>query len=561
VPLLVEVNDVDVTPYVEAVSIDAVGNERSTATIVLEGDAGAPDEDDPVKIYAADGVTVQFGGFVRAVNVRGWADHTDAALLDVEVDGWERVCDWCSISLSYTAPVDLEDVWEDIVIGALAAYGITYTPAATGVTLDPFTVTDMPVVDLVRELRGRTNRLITFLPDKSTTITAWGATSAPQTLTGTTRKRWERVDRGTQSRDRANIVKGLFGPTGQFPTTKQWATNGSASSFEVDIQAAIGGWTQGYVRELDTNGDLVADRTVSGPGAGGYYEWDDTDGRGRLSVAAGSPPAAGYLVWVYTGVFPFAVEAGSGSPPREYRFRNEKIDQYGPATEFVAAVLARVDRPSARLITGTTLYGTGWAPGQALTVNLSQRAAPSATYLIQSVNATCVKDELWRYTITATEGSEPQRTLGDELRALFGGASSGGGGTSVLNIAAGSGGGTGASVPWAYLGGARSTSETIAAAGTYEPVPQSVEFVSPVTYSGRVRVQLRAADSGVEVTARLRNLTDSTTAGTSAAVENTSFEETTFVVSVVAGKRYRLEVTADTNGARVYATGTLEALS
>jgi hypothetical protein len=554
--LRVEVDGNDVSAHVEAVSIDLPGNERATAALVLEGDAGTPAEDDEVEIYAPDGTTLRFGGFVRSASVRGWFDAADDVFVDVELDGWERVCDWCSISLSYATAVALEDVWEDVVTGALATYGITYTPAATGVTLDPFVVTDMPVIDLLRELRTRTGRLITFHPDKSTTITAWGAAAAPKTLTSATRNQWERVDRGTQARARANRVKGLFGPTGQFPTTQRWTTNGSDTSWEVDIQAAIGGWTQGYVRELDTGGVLVADRTLSLPGGGGYYEWDDTDGRGTIAVGAGATPAAGFLEFVHTGVFPFTVEAGSGSPPREYRFRNETVDQYGPAVEVVTRVLASVDRPSARTIQATTIEGTTWSPGQALTVNLSQRSAPSATYLIQLVNATCVKDDLWRYTIDATEGTEPQQSLSDELRSLFGSGASGGG-ASVLNVAPGSGG-TVTAVPWAYLGGARNTAETIASAGTYEPVPQAVEYVAPATYTGRVRVQLRAGSAGVEVTARLRNLTDGATVNTSSGVTSTSFTEVTFVVSIVAGKRYRLELTADTSGARAYGIGSVE---
>src|SRR5690606_28639646 len=103
-------------------------------------------------------------------------------------------------------------------------------------------------------------------------------------------------------------------------------------------------------------------------------------------------------------------------------------------------------------------------------------------------------------------------------------------------------------VPWAYLGGARNTSETIGSAGVYEPVPQVVAYVAGATYTGRVRVSLRAGGAGETVTARLRNVTDSTTAGTSSGVTGVTFTEVTFVVAITAGKRYRLEITSDTNG-------------
>ena len=96
----VVIGGLDVSLYVEAVSIDDRANERATATVVLEGDAGVPDEDDEVAIYGPDGVTVVFGGLVREISERGWRPHTDAVFIDVEVDSWERVCDWCSVSLN-----------------------------------------------------------------------------------------------------------------------------------------------------------------------------------------------------------------------------------------------------------------------------------------------------------------------------------------------------------------------------------------------------------------------------------------------------------------------------
>src|SRR5690606_16705637 len=131
-----------------------------TASIVLEGDAGVPNEDEEVTI--ADGSTL-FGGFVRSARVRGWTDTSDEVFVDVDLDGWERVCDWCSITVSYTSTVAVEDVWEDIVT-VLSVYGITYSKVVTGVELEPFDF-DGPVIDLVRELRGRTPLIYRFNPD------------------------------------------------------------------------------------------------------------------------------------------------------------------------------------------------------------------------------------------------------------------------------------------------------------------------------------------------------------------------------------------------------------
>lgn len=555
----VVIGGLDVSLYVEAVSIDDRANERATATVVLEGDAGVPDEDDEVAIYGPDGVTVVFGGLVREISERGWRPHTDAVFIDVEVDSWERVCDWCSVSLKYDEATALEDIWEDIVTDVLGPnYGITYSKVATGVTIEPFAVTDVTVTDVLRQLRANGKQLIRFLADKSTVIEAWGGSAAPMALTSANRRLFEFVTRGTQARQRANRVKGIFGPTGQFVTTQRWTLDGVATSWEVDIPAARGGWHRGLIAEYNSSGVFQADRTVSPPGGGGYYEWDDTDGRGTIAEGTGTAPSSGFLEWVYTGVFPFTVAAGNGTPLREMRVRNEAIGQYPLAVQFVSQLLASVDRASARTVSAATVFGDTWSAGQGWHVDLSERDAPAATYLIRSVNATCIKGSVWRYRIEATEGSEPQRSVNDELRALFGGGSAGS--VPVLNIAPGGGSGGIAGLAWVYLGGSLATAVQIASAGTYVSVADAVDFVAPATGTMRLRAKIRAAVGGVTVKARLIHVGGSGHSAESSGVTGTTAGEVTVVTAVTAGERYRLSVTTDTNGAWAFGLGSLEAI-
>jgi hypothetical protein len=302
------------------------------------------------------------------------------------------------------------------------------------------------------------------------------------------------------------------------------------------------------------------------------YEWDVTTNApyGTLSVGTAGTPANGVTLVIgpsmaagdafttdgFLGVYPFPIQKTTGgSPPREYRVTRPDVTDFGAADEYMTQLLASLDRATARVLDVET-DEDGFDAGQAMTVSTSERGGVSGSFLVGAVDVRLVLEDYWRYSFKATEGLEPQASYQERTRQALGGTSNTGG--AIAAIPPG-GGGTVTAVPWAYLGGARNTAETIASAGTYEPVPQAVEYVAPATYSGRVRAQIRAGSAGHTVTARLRNVTDSATAGTSSGVLGVTMTEVTFVVSIVAGKRYRLELSADTSGARAYGIGSVEA--
>lgn len=563
-----DINGIDVSLKVQSCTFTRESNERPTATIVVDGEVSVA-EDDEVVIYAKDGTTPLFGGLVSEVHVSGARDSSGAESIDVDVVsvrcvGWERFFDWCSFDLSYSDPVALEDLIDDMM-DTLTDYGLTYAPSATGITLAPFTWTDVTGSEALRQLRQRTNRIIRVRPDKSIEVTTYGGASAPFVINNAAMAKLHRFEVRNQPTQRANVVKGTFGPTGAFLSSQEWIANGSDTSWVTDIPATSP--PPPLVLVDDGNDPFLA--TV---GDGGMFEWSFSANApyGTLQVGTYGTPANGVRLKLgptiaagdpfqangFTGVYPFTIRKGSGSPPREYRFARPEITEYGAADEVATQVLASVSQGQQRLLLIET-DEDGFDAGQALTVDTTDRGGIDASFLVGRVTATLVLDDYWRYAFEATEGTEPLATQQERTRQALGGSGGGTGGVSVLP-SGGVAGGSVTVVPWAFLGGSRNTSETIDSAGTYEPVPQYVDYVAPATYSGRVRVQLRAGAAGQTVTARLLNVTDGTTAGTSDGVTGTTFTEKTFVVTITKGKRYRLAVTSDTSGGRAYAIGSIE---
>jgi len=164
-------------------------------------------------------------------------------------------------------------------------------------------------------------------------------------------------------------------------------------------------------------------------------------------------------------------------------------------------------------------------------------------------------DLLWEYTIEA-DSSEvlPPDTLSD-LKQQIG--TSGGGGT-VGAIVAASPSLSGLVVA---LGGSDYAAVPMDGSPAYAPVWNSQPFFPRTAFTGLVRVWAWTRNAGGTVTARLRNVTDSTTAGSTSAVTATARPSTpeTFSVAILADKEYRLEVVGSAADEDVFGLGQLEA--
>lgn len=536
---------------------DTMG-ERPVATFACTWDE-IPARFSEVVIYEDDETTKAFGGIVLHRKVSPVYQRAKPSRCFVECVGYFAYGDYCYITLTIDEPVDASEVIDAIVTEKLSAYGITYTPEETGVTVQKVAWQRKRVSDALREL-GVPVRID---PDKVLTTFVPGEEEAPFAINDTDPKiydiSWE--DEGEIPPNTITMICGA----GKRPAVEQFTSDGTQTSYTTAYPASQT-WDDPYPNVVVVDGSPVA---VAGWGpdqlpAGSWY-WDAPTH--TLVNGTGTPLSNGAVVTIaYTREDPFEVTDDTGATPPieevivrpDILYREQAIDQ-------IALRLAQLG-PTAAKRAEIHTREPGLAVGQGIPTDTDYRGGIDDTLIVQTVRTEIRSDDVRHYFADATSEIAIRRSTLGEWRELVSAAGASGSGSVLSVVSGGSSGGGGvvvpvAAPPWVYLGGSRSTSETIDSSGTYEAIPQAVPFVAPSTYSARVRVQLRSADSGVEVTARLRNLTDGTTAGTSAAVENTAFEETTFVVSIVAGKRYQLEVTADTTGARVYAFGTLEALS
>lgn len=561
----IDINSTDVSMNVATCQFTREMNERPTCALELEG--VAPEEDDEIVVFAKDGVTPIFGGLITHVDVVGVVPNSSDSVVRVDAVGWERFADWCSVSLSYVSPVSLEDVMEDLVDAALGEYGLTYSPAATSVTLQPFAWDDIPVVEAIRQLRQRTNRVIRVLPDKAIEIAVAGGTPAPVSVTDSTLPKFLLFEVKNQPRERANRVKMRFGPPGTFLTKQQWIANGSDTSWVTDIPATL----PPPPLVLIDDGMTPFLATV---GTGGMFEWDVTTNApyGTLSVGTAATPGNGVRIKLgptiadgdpfetigFNGLYPFSVIRETGATPkREYREARQDITEYAPAVEIAEATLARVDRASAKLINAET-DEDGFDAGQLLSVSISYRGGVSASFLVPSVRVEMVKGDAWRYAFQATEGEEPQRTHQDQWRQLTSGGGSSSTAVSVLPPSSGGSGGGVATggVSVVPLGGLEMFA---VAASDWTDVPGMLPHVAQSSFTGRVRVSLRARVSGGGVTARLW---DGTTGVESSEVVSTSMTEVEILAAIVAGERYRLQVKRTAGSGDVYAgPGQLERVS
>lgn len=549
------VNEID---HISEASLELNSGERSRARLVCEGILPALDNE--VIVNSRDGMTAIFGGLVISRRVVGVAENSLDDIVEVHCADWSIYAEWCSVSLSYAADVAPETVLADIVAQALGAYGITYTPVATGLLLAPFTWDDMLVAEGFRTIRARTGRAVRFRPNKSLVLEAPGSVVAPIAITDSTVNRLARFAWSDNHRARANSVRFRFGPTGTGLATQRWVADGVATSWVTDIPAA----DPPPVLVMVDDGVAPYLTTV---GAGGAFEWDRAThtlslGTNPLPVAGthlvlGPSAAAGdpFETEGFTALYPFTVVRPVIAPAlkREHREHYTDVTEYGPAVEIAEQALARLDQNDSRELDILT-DEDGFDADQALTVNTTKRGGIVGTFLVGTVFIELINREHWEYSFTATEGSEQQTSFQDEWRQL-----TGGGGSAGSVVLGGGTTGTALSSP-AHLGGTDIAAiEAAEAAGWTRVKNAPSAFVAPGSFTGRVRVDLWAREAGAGVTARLLNVTDGTAVESSQVVSQTA-TPISFVVAILSGKTYQMQVKRTSGVGDVYANGaTLEA--
>ena len=236
------------------------------------------------------------------------------------------------------------------------------------------------------------------------------------------------------------------------------------------------------------------------------------------------------------------VNANNGGPASalwEILVRAPDVEDAAAAADLAAALLAE-SLPVPKVVLYPT-HDKGLAPGQIQTINLPTRNVNN-TFLIAEIVAVDVGfvDRLER-TVTAIEGSVYQPGWRDVYQQW-----GGGGAPTVV-----SGGGASAAGRRVYFLGGSAISWVQSSGPDWIPIdadtggdPGHQVTIDTVAIGGTtVTVTVRMRARSGTVTARLRNVSDGTTAGTSTAVNSTTFQTVTFSAALTAGSKiYRLEL-------------------
>jgi hypothetical protein len=403
------IDAIEVGDEIEDAEIDLPLNRQATATLVA-GDGYIPARAADVLIYARDGVTPLFDGLARVRQVSGLTEGIPANKTVLDCVDYSFYFEDAEVTLVYATSQSLEDVVADIMSQALTAYGLTYTPTATGKTVPPIEWRDVKVSDAFKRIADATGVVFRTRPIKQLEVFVPLTDPAPVTITDANINAFDLTWKDPENLPR-NAVDLLCGPTGNGLSVKRWTVGALDTEWEVDIQAAIGGWQQGYVLE---NGSIA--RTVSLPSDGnGYYFWDESDGHGTITIGVGAAPAAGTILeFIYTAVFPFHARASTGAtPPITFREAHPEIVLYEDGVALAESLLER------ETITDQELF----LPGQALTVDTAYRGGIDAVFLVASVHVRMINPLIWEYRLVGQETDKYAGSFVEQWKALTSGGS------------------------------------------------------------------------------------------------------------------------------------------
>lgn len=551
---LVEVNGTArPTHQPSGVTIEKQHNERATArlTFALEY---VPADRDEIVIYEEDGVTAKFGGIIHNRSAVQQDDEGNL-LVTVEAVDWWAYLDWILVSGGYgTATVSLLQVLTDLVSIYLSPYGFTLSGSqATGPTGSSpgLSWSYKWASEVIRDLSRLSGGWVaTITPGKVLEMKnpSLASPSAPFALTDEA-SHVENFSWSSKSDKYANrVVLKCGGDKTEAVTQAITITATDVSNGYVDVFASSTP-TGGVSATLDTGGGPVA-VTIGGPGSDFIWTWNGgTNGVPRITPGNMGASDGDILTVTFTAQFPFYYTKNAGVTPYiDAFFTYDDITNVDAADDMATGLLAQYYQ-SPKTYTFFT-RDSGLEPGQVLTINLTKFQV-NETALITGVTTTIDAEGHWGYDVTAVGGVYQGSPL-DYMRTISGG----GGGSSSSYVSAINTSVISTTVP---LGGATHQSLT-PNSGTYEKVVNAPPFVAVANMTVIVRCELWSRSSGVQVTARLRNLTAGTTAGTSSGVTATTPTLTSFSATLVAGERYELQITSDTTGAGIYGIGSLQSV-
>ena len=502
------VNGIDRTAYVrlvDGVRITTSLNERGQASITfLPG--FVPERLDEIAVYAEDGVTQLFGGFVMQRRVEGMHPQGLTSVTVCECVDYSVMLDWAYISLTYIAATTLQQVLNDIITVLPVDYGLTLDSTDySGTTLAPFTWTNLRASDALRELSSRTGRTWGVTTSRVVSMPSLPIADAPEDYADGLTMPFELTWNDPEEVP-ANTVLLSCGPTGQAVYNQRWTATGIATSWVADIAAfGPGGY---WLVNFSPSWPGIGDNGTVGVGAMLSWEWTTR----TLTSNIGAPAAGTILTFPYTAQFPFTVEATTGETPEvQVLARDETITEYARGVEVAAGLLDQLSGQPRELTFRSRTHG--WRPGQSLTIALAGRAFNAAA-IVKAVQITHGDDITWWYVVTATESTVYTGSYLDQWRALVSGGS-----TSPAIVVTGIPSAAPAAIPPLNIPMGGSTSEYYVGdvVGTWFDIPNPLRpFVVGEYYASRspqVRCQIWG-DDATTLNVRVYNLTTASVAGT-----------------------------------------------
>jgi hypothetical protein len=202
--------------------------------------------------------------------------------------------------------------------------------------------------------------------------------------------------------------------------------------------------------------------------------------------------------------------------------------------------------------------GDGFEPGQQADVDVDTRGTVSGPFTITAVKQK-IAGGTRLYSVDLIEGDIYAGDAADAWRELLGSSTP----SSTVAVVSG---GSASGADQALAPRCSACSWAAAGRSRLRRIPPPGHRCRTISTSCRRSVSplrcgfvIWARDSGVTVTARLRNVTDSTDVESDPVTSQTPTAEV-FTVALVAGKEYRLELLSDTNGKGVYGIGQIQSL-
>lgn len=392
------------------VSIQWRLSERTMATLTTVPEAGVlsvPERMDEVVVYAQDGVTPIFGGFVlrRAVSLVG----VDLVTAQLTCGGFFAYLDQVAFTGSYSGSTDLLDVLADVVAASSDYYLVVHPDQATlGTVTYAFSWSAARATDVLRDLCSMAGTAmsasfhVSVDPYKQVRVEECGAEECAWRVENATP---HCVDLGWEDSEQLPYNKVILtcGPTGPVGSKEQvWTANGTDRSWSIDGLDVPASSTWIGVVWIDAGGGYVALPVwPSGEApSGNGIEWDYATAGGTLSCVGTEPtPATGTLLKViYVPQFPFEVSADAAETPvRTLRETRTDVTDYGLGQALAAQRLVEVQAEASSKRVTVVSQEEGMAIGRSLFVTYGALGLVVEA-MLDTVSLKLITDTLWEWT-------------------------------------------------------------------------------------------------------------------------------------------------------------------